>query len=558
MKGSQPEAVTLEPGWATYLRISDEDKQTPERSFAMQRQRINEHLLAQSGLPLVREYRDMLTGTVSHRVDYQQMLADAQAGLFSHLGLYRADRFGRDTVEGLQAATRLIGLGIRIRVAHMPGLCPETPDGFFIFLLQMGMAQREVDVLRQRTRDGMEAKLRAGGWPNKAPEGYVNKEELVQSGKYHRWVEPDPVLKQGLREAWDLLLTGRCTLVEICEELTRRGYTRSGGRPWAWTTGTGLRRHAKNRLHDIFHNPFYAGWVTSERFGIAIGEIRGAWEPVVTTEEFERGVEILRQHGHDKSRQKRHFYLLRNLLWIKVNDRLYQMYGSTPTGREISYAYYITHAKPNGKQIRIPCSAIEDRIPGWLQGISVDPEHLPAIRELYQGHLKQVTAADLKVRLAELQRHTAQLRQEEARLARLFLVEKLSEEVYDQLRAEWQEKASHAQNRLDNLEREVSNYLDDLDTALILLTRVEMLYGRLGRKQRSTLLQILARRIIVDAGGEIIDHELHSPFTYLTSIKTKRPRSSSPHGHGSVHVRLGTPTRTRTWASASGGPRSIL
>ncbi len=115
-----------------------------------------------------------------------------------------------------------------------------------------------------------------------------------------------------------------------------------------------------------------------------------------------------------------------------MNDRLYKMHGSTPTGRKRSYAYYITRANPNGKPIHIPCSAIDDQIPGRLQRISVDPEHLPTIRELYQGHLKQVTATNLKVRLAELQRHTAQLRQEEARLARLFLVGKPSEEVYDQ------------------------------------------------------------------------------------------------------------------------------
>jgi hypothetical protein len=254
-----------------------------------------------------------------------------------------------------------------------------------------------------------------------------------------------------------------------------------------------------------------------------------------------------RLEQHNKSRQKRHFYLLRSLLWVKVNDRLYKMHGSTPTGRKLSYAYYTTRAKPNGKQIHIPCGAIDDRIPSWLQGISVDPEHLPTIRELYQGHLKRVTAADLEVRLAELQRHTAQLRQEEARLARLFLVGKLSEEVYDQLRAEWQEKALHAQNRLDHLEREVGNYLDDLDTALVLLARAGALYERLDKKQRSTLLQILARRIIVDAGGEIIDHELHSPFTYLTSIKTKCPRSLSPHGHGSTQVLLGAPERNRTF-----------
>ncbi len=156
-------------GWATYLRVSDEDKQTPERSFAMQRQRIQEQLIGSSEIPLKHEYRDMLTGTNPNRADYQKLLSDAEAGKFSHLGLYRADRFGRDTVEGLQAATRLIGWGIKIRVAHMPSLMPETPDGFFMFLLQMGMAQREVDVLRQRTADGMEAKLRAGGWPHKAP-----------------------------------------------------------------------------------------------------------------------------------------------------------------------------------------------------------------------------------------------------------------------------------------------------------------------------------------------------------------------------------------------------
>jgi DNA invertase Pin-like site-specific DNA recombinase len=115
----------------------------------------------------------------------------------------------------------------------MPTLTPESPDGFFMFLIQMGLAQREVDVLRQRTQDGMEAKLRGGGWPHKAPEGYVNKEKLISSGKYERWVEKDPIHNQGVRMAWDLLLTNRYTLDEICEELTGRGFTRSTGRPWA-------------------------------------------------------------------------------------------------------------------------------------------------------------------------------------------------------------------------------------------------------------------------------------------------------------------------------------
>ena len=260
---------SISNGWATYLRVSDEVKQTPERSFAMQRKKIEDQLLKPSKFSFIREYTDLLSGTNPNRKDYQQMLSDAQAGKFSHLGLYRADRFGRNTVEGLQAATKLISLGVKIRIANMPSLQPENPDGFFMFLIQMGMAQREVDVLALRTRDGLEAKMRQGGWPHKAPEGYTNKERQISSNKYDRWVEANPPYNEGLRLAWELLLTDRYTIVEICEKLNRQGYVRSTGRPWAWNDPkTGKRKLAVSRLHYILHLPFYTGWVVSDKFDI--------------------------------------------------------------------------------------------------------------------------------------------------------------------------------------------------------------------------------------------------------------------------------------------------
>jgi len=416
-------------GWATYLRVSDEDKQSPERSFAMQRQRIQEHLLNPSKHPFKREYCDMLTGTTPNRHDYQLLLGDAEAGKFSHLGLYRADRFGRHAAEGLQAATKLISLGIKIRVANMPTLTPESPDGFFMFLIQMGLAQREVDVLRQRTADGMEAKLRAGGWPHKAPEGYVNKEMHISSGKYDRWVETDPVYNQGIRTAWELLLTGRHTLEEICEELTKRGFTRSTDRPWAWTDPkTGRRVKAKQRLHKIFHTPFYAGWAVSKRFGVEMGEVRGHWEPTVSTDEFERGLEILLEHGDKKSRFIRQFYLLRNVLWVRAGSRTYKMYGSTPTGRSRSYAYYITQAKSEGQRIHIRCQLIDAQISLWLRGINVDPELLPNIRSFYRGQVSEQAHSGRESEISKAKKKKSRLRAEEAKLGRLLITDKISEE----------------------------------------------------------------------------------------------------------------------------------
>lgn len=371
----------------------------------MQRQRIQEQLLSPSDLPFIRVYRDMQTGTTPNRADYQQLLADAEAGSFSNLGLYRADRFGRNTVEGLQAATRLIGFGIKIRVAHMPSLRPEEPDGFFMFLIQMGLAQREVDVLRQRTADGMEAKLRAGGWAQKAPDGYVNKERLVSSNKYDRWVEIDSDFSPTLRYAWDLLLTGRYTLNEICEELANRGYTRRTGRPWAWNDPkTNQRMYADNRLHSIFHNPFYAGWIVSERFGIKMGEVRGKWDPIITTEEYDKGIALLHQHDDKKSRVKTHHYLLRGVLWLDENGKRFKMFGSTPSGCLKSYSYYITHIEINSKKIHLPWQIVDNQIPEWLEDITIDPAKIPTIRQVYHSEIKRITHEDRDETISGLKR----------------------------------------------------------------------------------------------------------------------------------------------------------
>jgi DNA invertase Pin-like site-specific DNA recombinase len=517
------------PGWAIYLRVSDEDKQSPERSFAMQRERIQEHLLEESSFPLFRKYQDTLTGTSPNRKDYQQMLTDAKLGRFSHLGLYRADRFGRNTVEGLQAATKLISWGIKVRVASMPSLRPENPDGFFMFLIQMGLAQREVDVMRQRTRDGAEAKMRDGGWPNRAPEGYLNKEKQIKSGKYDRWVEKDPEYSKGVRKAWDLLLTQRYTLDQICEELTKLGFSRSSGRPWAWNDPkTNRRRRAKSTLHHIFNNPFYAGWVVSERFDIPYGEIRGRWEPIVSSAEYERGVSILQRNGENKSRLKKHFYLLRNLLYVKAsNDRTYKMYGSTPRGRTETYSYYITHSKPNGKKLRVHCETVDEQIPLWLAGIRIPSERIPEIKRIYQREILEVKEDDKEIKAEDLQDKIERLKDEEAKMARLLILGKITEKTYDQLRAEWNEKLQHAKINLEELEREARFHLDDLDVALALISQAHILFDRLSPKEQALLLKILTNRFIVNPEGEIIDFSLNAPFVYLRSILNRDQKENT-------------------------------
>jgi DNA invertase Pin-like site-specific DNA recombinase len=428
-----------------YLRVSDEDGQYPERSFDYQRQLIEDRLSSLVGMPASHEYTDIERGTRNDRIQYQRMLTDAQAGMFSDLCVYRIDRFGRAPQEVFTAVNLLEALGVKIWVADMPNMEIGTPNGNLQLGIQTVLAKYEVDLLGQRVRDTKRQLMLQGKWPNHPPEGYVAKREEISSRKYRCWVEQHPVQARMVREAYDLWLTAQYTLQEVCEELHRRGYTRRSGKPWVWDEpGTGLRRYALSHIQRALTSPFHAGWVISKTHGIERGQVRGEWDAIVTDDELDRSIAIMNEHAGDKSREKRHIYILRGVLWLDYEGQQYRMHGSTPTGRTKSYGYYETRAKCGGRHRRVRSDRVETEIPGWLQHISISPHKLPQIRRVYHQHIDQLTSPSRGRRLEELEKRIQALEAQEADLGRLLITGKIGEEAYDLLRREWQEKITAA------------------------------------------------------------------------------------------------------------------
>ena len=136
------------------------------------------------------------------------------------------------------------------------------------------------------------------------------------------------------------------------------------------------------------------------------------------------------------------------------------MYCSTPTGRSQSYAYYITQTKPAGKSIHIPCDLVDEKIPEWLAGIAVSPELIPSIRDVYIRQVKQISENKTENKLSEVMRRHAMLKEEEARLARLLVTGKITQETYDKLRPEWLEKLRQVEENIADLQREVNFFKD--------------------------------------------------------------------------------------------------
>ena len=140
------------------------------------------------------------------------------------------------------------------------------------------------------------------------------------------------------------------------------------------------------------------------------------------------------------------------------------------------------------------------------------------LKELYQAEIKQVTHDDRDETIAKLNQRLSHLKHEESRLGRLVITNKISEEAYDNLRKEWQGKVQRIESSIAELKHEKHIQIDDLDAALHLMTRLRVLYERLGGKERTKLLQILVKQIIVDPQGKINDIEFNSPFAYLQNL----------------------------------------
>lgn len=365
------------PGWAVYLRTSDEETQNPEASQARQRFLIEKAVLDHSDMPVFGEYIDLLTGRTPHITSYQRMLEDARTGKFSHVIVERADRFGRNDTEALRAIDELDEFGVAVRFANQPGLNPMSSDDRVIVALSFTLARRESMMTSLRIKGAVDAKRENEGYVGAVPDGYISVEDEQPHRKNYarrtHHIELDPERAPIWRLAWDLLLEDRLTLAEIAEELHARGYRYRSGRPFIEVKANGKRKANYNTMAHIFHNWTHAGWIVNEDKGILPKTQRGNWDPIVSTEEFERGLEILAKRAQHRYARRKHNYLLRGLVFLSAcpleptmpGEKLYRLTCSTSNiGRSGGgTAHYRLQKHP----IHFLCNEVESQLAELLQ-----------------------------------------------------------------------------------------------------------------------------------------------------------------------------------------------
>jgi hypothetical protein len=170
-----------------------------------------------------------------------------------------------------------------------------------------------------------------------------------------------------------------------------------------------------------------------------------------------------------------------------------------------------------------------------LKRIQVDPELIPTIRAVYtndiaekMGHLRPDERSQLEAALKAVD-------EEEARTVRLYASGKITEAIWDSLWREWQDRRNQLRHTLDSLQERKQTHIENLDSALEIISHVGIVYNELSRDDKRELLRQMIERVIVDSVGNV-RLELRTPFSYLQDI-TDQVRSCSGESRNSLETK---------------------
>jgi DNA invertase Pin-like site-specific DNA recombinase len=288
-----------------YLRVSTKEQAAKDESgegysIPAQREACLRHIV-ERGWNLAGEFVDAgESARTADRPMLKALLRQVAEGGIGAVVVHKIDRLARSMEDhvAIRAAFRRSG----VQLVSVTENIEETASGRLVEGIHALMAEFYSANLGSEIRKGMTQKAKMGGWPGRAPIGYVNVRERVGSREVAK-VEFDPERSMLVREAFRLYATGEFSILELHATMHAQGLTS----PYARMAGAPM---SASKLAEMLANPFYVGVV--EWGGV---RYEGQHRPLVSQGIFDRVQDVLRAHDRVGVRHRRHDHYLKGLLF---------------------------------------------------------------------------------------------------------------------------------------------------------------------------------------------------------------------------------------------------
>lgn len=162
-----------------YSRVST-DEQSVENQIVQLKT-----MLSHQNYMLAHIYKDVMSGRVTDRPEFQQMLKDARLRKFDIIFIWSLDRFSREGISNtLSYLERLNKYGIAIK-SYQESWLDTSDDGVGQLLISImsWVAQQERKRISERTKAGLQRTNKKVGRPVGSKDSKVRK----KTGYYKRW-----------------------------------------------------------------------------------------------------------------------------------------------------------------------------------------------------------------------------------------------------------------------------------------------------------------------------------------------------------------------------------
>jgi len=403
------------------------------------------------------------------------------------------DRLARNPFDaGLVLQAQLDGKLQRIITSD--GVKTSDGNDRLLGTFEFALATKFIDDLKQNVRRGNRARF-GQGWPNfRPPSGYLEdhlKKTVVNDEQRYRLV----------RRAWDLLLTGTMRPAQILKILNDKWGYRSrktkvrGGIPMTLSG-----------LYGLFANPYYKGIIQLES-----GESwKGAHDPMVTEEEWNRAQEILGRPG--RARPVHHDFTFAGLMRCASCGRaLVGEQHLKPSGKR--YVYYRCHrglAEQNCTEPALPEEHLRNQLADDLRRIRLSDEAAAWIKENV-GRSLQSEVAHAQTARTSLESALAQTDKEEEVLLDLRLREAINDATFSRRQASIQDRRAHLQVRLEQPAQKPEQLLERLDRALEFAVSAPEAFRAGTRVQQRQIVEAVGSNYRVS--GKKALYEAKKPFS---------------------------------------------
>jgi site-specific DNA recombinase len=450
-----------------YLRVSTKEQAAKDESaegysIPAQREACLRHI-AERGWNLAGEFTDAgESARTADRPMLKALLHRVADGGIGAVVVHKIDRLARSMEDhvAIRAALRRGG----VQLVSVTENIEETASGRLVEGIHALMAEFYSANLAGEIRKGMIQKAKMGGWPTKAPIGYLNVREKV-SGREIAKVVLDPERALFVRDAFRLYSTGEYSLPELQATMHAKGLTS----PYARRPGAPV---SVSKLAEMLVNPFYVGIVQWD--GV---HYPGQHKALIPRSLFDRVQETLRLHDVAGVRHRRHEHYLKGLLHCGECGRRLSL--TLAKGRYL-YFYCLGQrgtARTGCRQPYILAGDAEELVEDLYQRIQLPKPWVDRLTEELETEIVE-RQADASERRVVLTKTLSRLAEERGKLLQAFYANAIPLELLkvEQDRIGSAEQAAEAE--LAAAEGDLEGWQDVLRTAIRLAGNCHAAYTK--------------------------------------------------------------------------------